>query len=48
MSFLRAIRAEFAKVFTVRLWWILLLVLFVYVAFTAGMMAGVFGLGAGG
>ncbi len=48
MSLLRALKAEFAKVFTVRLWWILLLVLFVYVAFTAGMMAGVFGLGASG
>jgi ABC-type transport system involved in multi-copper enzyme maturation permease subunit len=38
-----AVRAELAKVFTVRLWWILLLVLFAYVAVVAGALAGVFG-----
>jgi hypothetical protein len=34
-----ALRAELAKVVTVRLWWVLLLVLVGYVAFTAGILA---------
>lgn len=36
---LRATRAEFAKAFSVRTWWLLAIVLFVYVAFTAAVMA---------
>ena len=43
MTILNAVRAEFAKLFTVRLWWILLGILVVYVAFTAGLLAGIFG-----
>jgi hypothetical protein len=46
MTFLAAVRAEFAKTLSVRLWWILLIVLVGYVAFTAGLLALVFsGLG---
>ena len=43
MSIVSAIRAEISKLLTTRLWWILLIVLFVYVAFVAGILAGVFG-----
>lgn len=43
MSLVNATRAELAKVFTVRLWWILALVMFVYVGLVAGVLAGVFG-----
>lgn len=43
MIFVAAIRSEFAKIFTVRMWWVLLLVLVAYVAFTAGLLAAVFG-----
>lgn len=43
MNAFSALRAELAKVLTVRLWWVLLLVLFGYVAFTAGLLALVFG-----
>lgn len=43
MTFIAAIRSEFAKIFTVRMWWVLLIVLVVYVAFTAGLLAAVFG-----
>ncbi len=43
MRLITATRAEFAKVFTVHMWWILLIVLVGYVAFTAGLLAGVFG-----
>lgn len=42
MNFVNALRAEFAKLFTVRLWWILLLILVVYVAFIAGTFAALF------
>ena len=42
MSFINALRAEFAKLFTVRLWWILLLILIGYVAFIAATLAAVF------
>jgi len=43
MSVVSATRAEFAKVVTVRLWWILALVMFAYVGLLAGVLAGVFG-----
>lgn len=48
MNLIAAIRAEFAKLLTTRIWWILLIVLAVYVAFTAVTLAAVFsgGLGA--
>jgi hypothetical protein len=39
---INALRAEFAKLFTVRLWWVLLLILVGYVAFIAGTLAAVF------
>jgi ABC-2 type transport system permease protein len=42
-DFMNAVRAEIAKLFSVRLWWILLLVLFGYVGFTAGILGGIFG-----
>lgn len=46
MNVIAAVRAEFAKIMTVRLWWVLLLVLAGYVAFTAGILALAFsGLG---
>ncbi|CAN5237155.1 hypothetical protein BH11ACT4_BH11ACT4_12480 [soil metagenome] len=43
MSFLNAIRSEALKLVTVRLWWVLLLVLLGYVGFTAALLAGLFG-----
>lgn len=43
MTLISAIQSEFAKIFTVRMWWVLLIVLVGYVAFTAGLLAGVFG-----
>lgn len=43
MSFLAALRSEFAKIVTTRLWWVLLIVLIGYVAFTAGILAAAFG-----
>ena len=43
MTFIAALRAEFSKIFSVRLWWVLLIVLVGYVAFTAGLLAMVFG-----
>lgn len=43
MNLVAAIRAEFAKIFTTRLWWILLIVLIVYVAFLAVILAAAFG-----
>lgn len=36
MTFLRAIAAEFEKVFTTRMWWVLAILLVAYVAFLAG------------
>lgn len=42
MKFVNALRAEFAKLLTVRLWWILLLILVGYVAFIAAVLAAVF------
>lgn len=38
-----AIRSEFLKLITIRLWWILLLILIAYVGFTAALVAGLFG-----
>jgi ABC-2 type transport system permease protein len=35
MTFLRAVSAEFAKILTTRLWWVLALILFGYVGFSA-------------
>jgi hypothetical protein len=43
MSVAAAIRAEIAKLLTVRLWWVLLIVLIGYVGFTAALLAGIFG-----
>lgn len=40
---IRAIGAETLKLTGVRLWWILALILFGYVGFTAGLLAGLFG-----
>lgn len=43
MRFIRAVRSEFQKILTVRMWWVLLVVLVAYVGFTAGLLAIVFG-----
>ncbi len=43
MSFIAATRSEFAKIFTTRLWWVLLIVLVGYVGFTSGLLAAAFG-----
>ena len=43
MNFTGTLRAEFVKLVSTRLWWVLALILFFYVAFTAGILAGVFG-----
>jgi hypothetical protein len=43
MTFLQAVRAELAKVLSVRLWWVLLLILFGYIAFIGAVLALVFG-----
>jgi hypothetical protein len=40
--FLRSMAAEFAKIFTTRLWWILALVLFGYIGLLAGGLAALF------
>ncbi len=37
-----ALRSEFLKLTSVRLWWVLLLILVGYVGFTAGLLAGLF------
>lgn len=42
---IRAIRSEAIKLFSVRIWWILGLILFGYVAFTAAILAAAFGFG---
>ena len=42
-TFIRSINAEFAKLFTTRMWWILSLVLFLYIALLAGGLAWLFG-----
>jgi hypothetical protein len=41
-SFLRSIAAEFAKLFTTRMWWILAIVLFAYIGLLAGGLAALF------
>ncbi|MFM9876786.1 MAG: ABC transporter permease [Rhodoglobus sp.] len=38
-----ALKSELLKLTTARLWWVLLLTLFGYIGFTAGLLAGVFG-----
>jgi len=38
-----AIRAEFVKLFSTRMWWVLLIIMVAYVGFTAAAIAGVFG-----
>ncbi|HEY9424749.1 MAG TPA: ABC transporter permease [Microterricola sp.] len=43
MTFLNALSAEFAKLFTTRLWWILALTLFIYVGAMAGGLGALFG-----
>lgn len=43
MTLANVIRAEFAKMLSVRLWWVLLLILVGYVAFVSGLLAGIFG-----
>jgi ABC-2 type transport system permease protein len=43
VSLIGAIRAEFAKLLTTRIWWILLIILVGYVAFTAAIIAAAFG-----
>lgn len=43
MRFVNAVRAETAKLLTVRLWWLLMLILVVYIGFTAGVIGGLFG-----
>jgi ABC-2 type transport system permease protein len=39
---MRAIRAELVKLLTTKIWWILLIVLALYVAFTSGILAAAF------
>jgi len=41
-TFLRSVSAEFAKIFTTRLWWILATVLFCYIALLAGGLGALF------
>jgi ABC-2 type transport system permease protein len=43
MSFLRAIAAEFQKVFTTRIWWLLAILLAAYVAFLSGGLGAFLG-----
>lgn len=40
---MNAVRAEFVKLLTLRLWWVLLLVMFGYIGFVSGLLAGLFG-----
>jgi ABC-type transport system involved in multi-copper enzyme maturation permease subunit len=42
-AFIRAVRSEFAKVTTTRMWWILAIVLFCYIGLLAGGLAALFG-----
>ena len=42
-TFIRAVGAEFAKVTTTRMWWILAIVLFCYIGLLAGGLAALFG-----
>jgi hypothetical protein len=41
-TFLRSVSAEFAKIFTTRLWWILAIVLFCYIGLLAGGLGALF------
>ena len=43
MNLLNSIASEVLKVKTTRMWWVLALVMFGYVGFTAGLLAGLFG-----
>jgi ABC-2 type transport system permease protein len=43
VSVIRSIASEALKVTTTRMWWVLALVMFGYVGFTAGLLAGLFG-----
>lgn len=43
IAFVRAVRSERLKLTSVRLWWVLALILFGYVAFTAVLLAALFG-----
>ncbi|QEE61788.1 ABC transporter permease [Salinibacterium sp. dk2585] len=43
MRFTGALRSEFTKLTTTRMWWVLALILAVYVAFTAGALGAAFG-----
>lgn len=43
MSFFRALGAEFQKLLTTRMWWLLAILLAVYVAFMAGGLGALFG-----
>ncbi|HET8778515.1 MAG TPA: ABC transporter permease, partial [Agromyces sp.] len=43
MTFLRAVAAEFQKVFTTRMWWLLAILLVAYVAFLAGGLGAFLG-----
>ncbi len=42
MPFLRSVAAEFAKIFTTRLWWMLAIVLFCYIGLLAGGLGALF------
>lgn len=42
-TFIRTVRAEFAKILTTRMWWILAIVLFGYIALLAGGLSALFG-----
>jgi ABC-2 type transport system permease protein len=42
-TFLRSVRAEFAKITTTRMWWILAIVLFAYIGLLSGGLAALFG-----
>lgn len=48
MSLVAATRAETTKQFTTSMWWVLALVLFAYIGFTAGVLAVVFAASASG
>lgn len=48
MSLTAATRSESAKVFTTSMWWLLAIVLFAYVAFTAAVLGGVLAASASG
>ncbi len=43
-AFIAGVRAEFTKIGTIRLWWLLAIVLFVYIALISGGLGALFGL----